>query len=84
MKKELAVEFFKFVTRTLPNLLSELDEPSEALVRLGAAWDAHRNHQIADRSAEVAQDRAEVDAKLAKRKASAKRATRRKTPKKED
>lgn len=63
-----AKEFFQFVTRTLPNLLGELSDPLDALQALGEKWKETRTHNIEDRSAEVAEDRAQVDKRLAERR----------------
>ncbi len=74
----VAKEFFQFVTRTLPNLLSESGDPFEAMEKLREKWEENRTHQIADRSEEVAKGRAEVDAKLESRRAKARKKTSRK------
>lgn len=69
MSPALAREFFKFVTITLPNLLADHEDPVEALVKLGELWKAKRTEEIKDRSSEVEANRAEIDKKLADRKA---------------
>lgn len=76
MTNEMAKEFFRFVTSTLPNLLSEIEDPMEALQKLGDEWQKRRTVNIEDRSAEVAENRAEVDEKLAKRRAASKKGAR--------
>lgn len=76
MTNEMAKEVFKFVTTTLPDLLSKTDDPVEALQQLGTLWKERRTESIKDRSAEVEANRAEVDNKLAKRRAAAKKGAR--------
>lgn len=68
MSPSEAKDFFQFVTRTLPNLLSEAREPLEALQKLGDLWKSHRTHNIEDRSDQVAENRSEVDARLTERR----------------
>lgn len=55
-----------FVMAELPNLLNDLREgqEAEALERLAKLWRERRTEQIQDRSAEIATDRAAVDARL--------------------
>mgnify|MGYP000150314433 CR=1 FL=1 len=79
-----AKEFFKFVTSTLPNLLSAAKDPLEALEGLGTAWKANRTHDIKDRSKQVAANRSNVDDVLAARREaeSKKTAPKKKTTKK--
>lgn len=78
MSPALAKAFFSFVGATLPNLLSRFEDPMEALEELGKKWKEHRTHEIKDRSEEVEENRAEVDAKLKRR-----RSRKRKAPTKE-
>lgn len=68
MGNELASLFYQFVITTLPDLLSVKQTPEEALAELGKAWEETRRTKIEDRTDEVAENRAEVDAKLAGRK----------------
>jgi hypothetical protein len=76
MTNEMAKEVFKFVTATLPDLLSKTDDPLEALQALGDEWKKRRTANIEDRSEQVEKDRAEVDDKLAKRRAASKKGAR--------
>lgn len=68
MENELAKAFYQFVLRTLPDLLSSFASPEEALAELGKAWEEHRRVLVEDRTEEVAENRAKVDAKLSSRK----------------
>ena len=74
MNPVVAKEFFQFVMGTLPNLLSKHGDPMLALESLGQAWKENRSNDIQDRDEQVAENRAEVDDKLSKRKAAAKKA----------
>lgn len=75
MAPAVAKEFFAFVAKTLPNLLAEVEDPLEALQRLGQKWGETRNADIEDRSEKVRSNRAKVDKRLAERKAKARTET---------
>lgn len=65
----------QFVMSELPNLLNNYREGQEAdaLEELAKLYRARRTEHMADRRAEIGENRAEVDAALAERSSKAKR-----------
>jgi hypothetical protein len=68
-----AVKAFQFAKENLPNLLQECGEGNEdqAMAKLAERYKAHRTEQIKDRTAEIAENRAGVDAALEQREQNA-------------
>lgn len=68
-------QFMQFVVRELPNAIAVAGEgnETEALARVAEIWKENRKHDIKDRDAKVAEDRAAVDKRLAERRAKKKK-----------